>query len=275
MAEKEPETIEDLIRGIYGNASKEDEKNIQQFEDYYKPANQTKIQNKLVGTALEGDPNSDVKGAYHSATAQIDKQYSGGKVNVKDDEKLHRVLVSYMLGYFEHAKPSVMKALPEHLKKPLDQLGKAEVKDLYQTLAHHFDNETGAGSSDNDHDRNRRLSGLDELIKSQFEGEDEVTADMLKEYLHGIVGGHRAGVMGQLNTHAFNAYIAHLPHGLYAANTLDRVKKLGKDISPENEVKFVQTHPIIIRRDITGPLARKEEPQYRQHGFYDKKQEEK
>ena len=273
MAEEEPKNIEDLVREIYGNASKDDKKNIQQFEDHYKQANQDKIQNRLVGTALEGDPNSDVKGAYHSAATQIDKQYSGGKVDVKDDEKLHRVLVSYISGYFEHAKPSVMKALPEHLKKPLDQLSKDEVKDLYQTLAHHFDQETGA--NENPSQNNRRLSGLDARIKAQFEDEEEVTADMLKEYLHGMVGGHRSSVMEKLNEHPFSAYLKHLPHGLYAANVLDRVKKSGKEISPANEANFIRTSVDSIAENISIPLVRRGNPNYRAHGFYDKKQEEK
>lgn len=267
---KEPANIEELVKQIVGSTSEEHGENIAKYEDHYKRANQDKIQNRLVRPALEGDPNSGVKGAYHTSAARIDAEYAGGKVDVKDEEKLHRVLVSYMQGFFEHANPSVMEALPEHLKKPLDELSKDEVKSLYETLAHHFDSETGGG---------RRegiipLSGLDEIIRRNFDGEDEVTADMLKEYLHDMVQTHRQGVLGTINSRAHSAYISNLPHGVYAAHVLSSAKKAGKEITPEREADFVRRDPIEIANDIGNPLVKKENPEYKKHGFYDKKTEE-
>ena len=269
-SKKEPANIEELVKQIVGSTSEEHEENIKAYEEHYTTANQAKIQNKLVGPALEGDPNSGVKGAYHTSAARIDAEYARGKVDVKDEEKLHRVLVSYMQGFFEHANPSVMKALPEHLKKPLDELSKDEVKSLYETLAHHFDSETGGG---------RRegiipLSGLDELIRRNFDGEDEVTADMLKEYLHDMVQTHRQGVLGTINTRAHSAYISNLPHGVYAAHALSKVKKAGKEITPEREADFVRQDSTTIANDVGNPIVQKETPNYKKHGFYDKKTEE-
>ena len=156
---KEPKNIEDLIRKITGSATEDDQKNVDLYEQYIKTSNQAKIQNRLISPALEGDPNSDVKGAYHTFASQIDKEYSDGQVDVKDTEKLHRVIASYMLGYFEHAKPSVLKHLPKHLQKPVEQLNKDELEDLYETLAHHFDLEVGAGQIQGV----QAMTGLDDI----------------------------------------------------------------------------------------------------------------
>ena len=269
MEEKKPANIEELVRQITGSATEKDEENIKAYEAHYKPANQAKMQNQFVGIALEGDPNSGVKGAYHSSAARIDAEYSGGKVDIKDEEKLHRVLISYMQGFFEHASPAVMKALPEHLKKPLDQLSKEEVKSLYETLAHHFDNETGGGRQQGVHP----LSGLDRIIRENFDEEDEVTADMLKEYMHGMVPGHRTAVMNRINARAHNAYISNLPHGVYAAHIMSRAKKAGKEIKPERAAEFVRNDPFEIAHDVGIPLAQKRDAEYKKHGFYDKETE--
>ena len=263
---QEPKNIEELVKQIIGSTSEEHEENINLYEQHHTKANQARIQNQMVRPAFEGDPNSGVIGAYHRSTAQIDAEYSGKNIDLKNEEKLHRVLVSYMKGFFDHANPSVMKALPKHLQKPFEQLSKEEVKSLYETLAHYFDNETGAGRIEGV----QAMSGLDRIIKENFDDEDELTADMLKEYMQGILPGHRRGVMGILNDRVHNAYLTNLPHGVYAAHVLSKAKKAGKEIKPEREAEFVRQNVATIARDIGNPLARKEDPQYKNHGFYDK-----
>lgn len=266
MPDKNPGNIEDLIRSITGSTSEEDKENIALYEKHMKTSNQARIQTQFVEPAFDGDPIKKVKGAYHSSAEQIDKEYGEDKVDVKDEEKLHRVITAYMIGYFEHAKPAVLKALPEHLRKPVDQLSKEEIKSLYELLANHFDSEVGAGQIQGV----QSLVGLDKIIKEEFEDEDEVTADMLKNLMRQFTEGHKKGVTSTLNAHARAAYISHLPQGVYAAHVL---KKTGKSIKPKNEAKFLAQDISTIAGEVHHPLiqGRLDDVKYKKHGFYDEK----
>ena len=266
MPDKKPGNIEDLIRSITGSASEEDKENIALYEKHMKTSNQARIQRQLVEPAFEGDPIKKVKGAYHSSAEQIDKEYGEGNVDVKNEEKLHRVITAYMIGYFEHAKPAVLKALPKHLQKPINQMSKDEIKDLYEHLAHHFDSEVGAGQIEGV----EPLTGLDKRIREEFEDEEEVTADMLKNLMHGLTARHKAAAAGRINAHAIAAYISHLPHGVYAAHVL---KKTGKSIKPKNEAKFLTQGVGTIAGEIHDPLiqGRTDDVKYKKHGFYDER----
>ncbi|MBI2137148.1 hypothetical protein HYU12_01370 [Candidatus Woesearchaeota archaeon] len=276
--EKEPENIEAIIAGLYGSASEDHKKNIELFEKYHSRGNQAKVQ-RHIKAAFEGHQGKKIKGALNRAEERIDTEYKEGqKIDLKKDvEKFHRIGVSYILGYFEHAKPAVISSLKEtdpevkrYLEGPLEQLDKDQLKRLYETLAHHFDREVAAGQNIG----NTQIPGMSELeeeIRETFKDEGEVTADMLKELIEQKVERHKLGASAVLATHARNAYIAHLPSGLYAAHVLNKVKKGRKtEIKPEDAAKFTTQSVDTIAGDLHIPLVtrRYDDLKLQKHGFY-------
>ena len=267
---KEPKNIEELLLRLRTSVTPEHKKNIQLYEKHMKVPAQAKLERQFISPAFEG--KGEIQGAYRTAEKQVDTLYKDGKVDVKDAERMHKVLVGYMVGYFEHAMPGVLQALPGQVKNIVDRyrknqaVTKDEIKTAYEHLAHHFDQEVGAGQIEGV----QGLSGLEEAIKEQFEGEEEFTADMLKNFLSGLVEGHKKGVSASINAHAQASYIASLPRGAYAAYVIDKAKKTGRKISDLKEALFHRLNTNTIASDIHLPLIRKQEDgiRYKKHGFY-------
>ncbi|MBI2550253.1 hypothetical protein HYV83_03675 [Candidatus Woesearchaeota archaeon] len=269
---KKPRNIEELIKHFAESATADHKKNIKSYEQYLRPSNQARIERQLVHTAFEGNARGDIKGAYHRFEEQADTLYKDGKVDVKDPVKLQRAIAAYIVGYFEHAKPSVLGTLPKHLKEAVEKLkahqeiGKEDVKSLYETLARHFDEEVGAGQIEGV----QRVSGLEETIKKTLEGEEEVTPDMLKQMIYGFLEGHKKGAMARIDSAAHAAYIAHLPQGVYAAHVLEKIQKTGRKISPAKAALFHALPTATIASELHVPIAqrREDDVKYKKHGFY-------
>lgn len=269
---KKPKNIEELIQHFAESATAEHKKNIKLYEQYHRTSNRARIERQLVHTAFEGNAKGDIKGAYHRFEEQADTLYKDSKVDVKDPVKLQRAIAAYMVGYFEHAKPSVLSTLPKHLKEAIEKLkahqeiGKEDVKSLYETLGRHFDVEVGAGQIEGV----QGASGLEEAIKNTFEEAEEVTPDMLKQMIYGFIEGHKKGAMARIDSAAHAAYIAHLPQGVYAAHVLEKIQKTGRKISPAKAAVFHALPTTTIASELHVPIIQKNEDnvKYRKHGFY-------
>ena len=262
----EPKNIDDLVNGF--QRSPKEEENISAYEAIIKSGTQAAIHNKLVKPAFEGDGTGKVKGAYYTATEVIDKIYQHGKVD-GDEANLHKVFVGYLMGYYSHAKPGVLKSLPEHLQKPVDQLSKADLKSLYETLAHHFDQ----NELDPDLVRTGRAQGLSGLVKvlSEQFGDEEISAEEFKRLLESFVAQHKGAVIERLKGHAQAAYIDQIPHA-YAKHVIGLAKKAGKVISPVKEATLYRLPVDRLSADIHEPLVnqKSDDIKYKQHGFYNK-----
>lgn len=269
---RKPRNIEELIQHFAESATAEHKKNIRLYEQYQRTSNQARIERQLVHPAFEGNARGDIKGAYHRFEEQADTLYKDGKVDVKDPVKLQRAIAAYIVGYFEHAKPSVLGTLPKHLKEAIaklkahQEIGKEDVKSLYETLARHFDVEVGAGQVEGV----QGVSGLEETIKRAFEGEEEVTPEMLKQMIYGLVEGHKKGAMLRIANAAHAAYIAHLPQGVYAAHVLEKIQRTGRKISPAKAALFHALPATTIASELHIPMAQKhdDDVKYKRHGFY-------
>ncbi len=277
--QKEPKNIEDILKGIHG----EHEENIKKFEKHMQRGNQTKL-STTVRHVFEGNKKGSITGVYESAEKQIDEEYKTGplfekKGDTKEykDEKLHRIGIAIALQYFRNAKPGAIDAFEKHvkdyLKKPISQLTKKEAKELYEALTKEFDQEVGAGQIKGV----QSLTDLVESVKQEFKNEDEVTADMLKEYISTYKEGHKAGALVLINTHAQAAYINHLPHGVYAGYLIEKAKARGKQIKTADALKLLGNPNVAeMAADIHVPLVQKkhDEVKYQKHGFYDKETKE-
>ncbi len=284
MAEKdkEPKNIEEVIRGILKNVSDEDKKNIEAFERHYKRGNQAKIE-RMAFDAFQGNARKKIAGAYDHVVEAMEAVYKGGKVAIDSEDNIHRVAISYMKGFFQNAKPSVLKALEEahpelktYLAKSVSALSKDEAKKLYEALADKFDHEVGVGVIKGV----RGLSDIVEELQGEFSNEDEVNTDMIGEYFKEISATHAAGVAQKVNIAAHTAYIANLPQGAYAAYIHKKMKKRGHDFKKAGDAaKFfseAKTPAMAIAQNLHVPLIQKKYDQMKPqaHGLYAKETKE-
>ena len=276
MTVKNPDNLEEIIQQVYGDASAEHKENLIKFEKFFRRANQAKI-TRLANQAFDGNRRANITGATEAAHEQVDIDYKTASKDIqKDDEKLYRIGITYIRQFFENAKPSVMKSLGDHLKeyikKPVGQLSKDELKELYEALSDQFDREVGAGQIEGV----QGLANLLDEIKEEFKDDDEVTADMIKGVIEGRVRGHKIGVAAAVGSHAQAAYISHLPHGVYAAHVITRAKRRGMQIRAKDALKLSTQTPGTIAAQIHVPMIqrRRDDIKYQAHGFYDKENRE-
>jgi len=194
----------------------------------------------------------------------------------KNETKLQRVGIAYMWGYFEHAMPSVIDALPDNIKKldpnKLEQLDKEQIKELYKTLATIFDRETGAGEIDGV----ESLSGLVERLQTEFKDEEEVTTDILKTRIGQLKEGHKKGIAAKLIEHALSTYITHLPPGLYSKHIAKKLKRRGMELDNTDQLVLMKQNPATLAGDLHIPYIRRDYDNMKaqKHGFKSKSERE-
>jgi len=265
MSEKKPKDIEELVREIIGATTDEHKKNIKLFETHMTAKNQHFIDRQLIHPAFYGNPMKKITGAKGSYEKQIEKEYSTGKVDIKDETKIQRVLVAYMRGFFETAMPSVLTALPQSLQAPVDSLKKDDLKTLYETLSAQFDTQVGVDPRQGI----GPLTGLDTIIKERFEDEEEVTADMISGVISELMEGHKKGAIGNINKKAIAAYIGPIPGHVYATHIMEKAKRRGYKINDKKAAEFLAMDHNTILGDIHLPHATRQydDIKYKKHGF--------
>ena len=122
-AEKEPMTIDDIVRGIRSQPTHDIGKNIEAYEKHTSPQNQAEISNMLFEAAVQK--------FYGTLSEQLDKVF-GGKQDTQIKEKLPEVkksLLEAFKAYLSRAMPSLLRGI-QGVDNPDEQLA---------ILAHKYD----------------------------------------------------------------------------------------------------------------------------------------